>query len=111
MWVVPNIEHHEHTAPDGSVDVPQFSHTDYGNRVGIWRLMRVLDRFGIPGTVGLNSAACRHYPTIIEACLQRDWELMGHGLMTHAYGSGRGRRQRNRLEQAARTYQVIELIQ
>jgi peptidoglycan/xylan/chitin deacetylase (PgdA/CDA1 family) len=80
MWVVPNIEHYELTAPDGSIDVPQFSRTDYGNRAGVWRLMRVLDRFGIRGTVALNSAVCRHYPAIVEACVQQDWELMGHGI-------------------------------
>src|SRR4051812_22271862 len=80
LWVVPNIEHYELTAPDGSIDVPQFSRTDYGNRVGIWRLIDVLDRFGIRGTVALNSAVCRHYPTIVAACLQRGWELMGHGI-------------------------------
>jgi peptidoglycan/xylan/chitin deacetylase (PgdA/CDA1 family) len=78
--VLANVEHYELTAPDGTIDVPQFSRTDYGNRVGIWRLMRVLDRFGIRGTVALNSAVCRHYPTIVEACLQREWELMGDGI-------------------------------
>src|SRR5262245_44632160 len=80
LWVVPNIEHYELTAPDGRIDVPQFSRTDYGNRVGVWRIMRVLDEFGIRGTVALNSAVCRHYPTIVDACLRRDWELMGHGI-------------------------------
>jgi peptidoglycan/xylan/chitin deacetylase (PgdA/CDA1 family) len=78
--VVPNIEHYELMASDGSIDVPQFSRTDYGNRVGVWRVMNVLDRFGIRGTAALNSAVCRHYPAIVDACLQRDWELMGHGI-------------------------------
>jgi peptidoglycan/xylan/chitin deacetylase (PgdA/CDA1 family) len=77
---VPNIEHYELSGPDGKIDVPQFSRADYGNRVGIWRLMRMLDDFGIRGTVALNSAVCRHYPAIIEACLERNWELMGHGI-------------------------------
>jgi peptidoglycan/xylan/chitin deacetylase (PgdA/CDA1 family) len=77
---VPNIEHYELTSPDGSIDVPQFSRTDYGNRVGVWRVMHVLDSFDIRGTVALNSAVCRHYPAIVEACLQRNWELMGHGI-------------------------------
>ena len=80
VWVVPNIERYELTAPDGSIDVPQFSRANYGNRVGVWRLMRVLDRFGIRGTVALNSAVCRHYPAIVEACVQRNCELMGHGI-------------------------------
>jgi len=80
VWVVPNIEHYELTAPDGSVDVPQFSRTDYGNRVGVWRIIDLLSRFNIRGTVALNSAVCRHYPAIIDACLSSNWELMGHGI-------------------------------
>jgi peptidoglycan/xylan/chitin deacetylase (PgdA/CDA1 family) len=88
VWVVPNIEHYELTAPDGSIDVPQFSRTDYGNRVGVWRVMRVLDQLGIRGTVALNSAVCRHYPAIVEACVQRDWELMGHGITNSQSLSG-----------------------
>jgi allantoinase len=80
VWVVPNIEHYELASPDAGFDVPQFSRTDYGNRVGVWRVMQVLDRFGIRGTVALNSAVCRHYPAIVEACLRHDWELMGHGI-------------------------------
>lgn len=80
VWVVPNIEHYELAGADDSIDVPQFSRTDYGNRVGVWRLITLLERFGIRGTVALNSAVCRHYPAVVEACLQRDWELMGHGI-------------------------------
>jgi allantoinase len=77
LWIVPNIEHQ--VLPP-AFDVPWFSRTDYGNRVGIWRIMEVLDRFGIQGTVALNSAVCRHYPEVVQACLERDWELMGHGV-------------------------------
>jgi allantoinase len=77
LWIVPNIEHH---VLQPAYDVPGFSRADYGNRVGIWRIMEVLDRFGIRGTVALNSAVCRHYPQILQACLERGWELMGHGI-------------------------------
>jgi allantoinase len=77
LWIVPNIEHQ---VLQRAFDVPWFSRTDYGNRVGIWRIMEVLDRFGIRGTVALNSAVCRHYPEVVHACLERDWELMGHGV-------------------------------
>jgi peptidoglycan/xylan/chitin deacetylase (PgdA/CDA1 family) len=80
VWIVPNVEHYELAGRDGAFDVPQFSRTDYGNRVGIWRIMRLLDQFGIRGTVALNSAVCRHYPAIIDACVRRNWELMGHGV-------------------------------
>jgi allantoinase len=52
---------------------------DYGQRVGIWRLMDSLDRHGIRGTACLNSEVCREYPRIIEEGARRRWEWMGHG--------------------------------
>lgn len=52
---------------------------DYGQRVGIWRIMDVLDRHGIRGTACLNSEVCREYPRIIEEGKRRRWDWMGHG--------------------------------
>lgn len=51
---------------------------DYGNRVGVFRLIELLARFGIRGTAALNSHVCLHHPQIVEACLESNWELMGH---------------------------------
>lgn len=89
VWVIPNIEHYEIDLPglalhQGSTtlvpDVLNYAWRDYGVRVGIWRLMDVLDKYGIKGTVALNSAVCEHYPIIIEECNKRNWEFMGHGI-------------------------------
>ena len=55
-----------------------WSERDYGNRVGVWRLMEVLDRYGIRATVALNSLVCDHHPVIIEEGRRRQWEWMGH---------------------------------
>jgi allantoinase len=51
---------------------------DYGNRVGVFRLMEVLDRYGVRATVALNSDICVHHPEIIEEGEKRGWEWMGH---------------------------------
>jgi len=51
---------------------------DYGNRVGVFRLMEVLDRYKIRATVALNSDICVHHPEIIEEGEKRRWEWMGH---------------------------------
>jgi peptidoglycan/xylan/chitin deacetylase (PgdA/CDA1 family) len=88
VWVIPNIEHFEFETPltgfgsaVGKVpDVRNYSWKDYGNRVGLWRIMRILDKYDIKATVALNAAVCDHYPVIIEQCKQRDWEFMGHGI-------------------------------
>jgi peptidoglycan/xylan/chitin deacetylase (PgdA/CDA1 family) len=39
---------------------------DYGNRIGIGRLMEVLTRYGIRASAALNSEVCDHHPEIIE---------------------------------------------
>ena len=39
---------------------------DYGNRIGIGRLMEVLTRYGIRASATLNSEVCDHHPEIIE---------------------------------------------
>ncbi len=88
VWVIPNIEHFLFDRPSTSVtavttslvpDVLNYSWRDYGVRVGIWRMMDVMGKHGVKGTVALNSDVCRHYPPIIEAGKQLGWEWMGHG--------------------------------
>jgi len=88
VWVIPNIEHFLFDRPSTSVtsatvgfvpDVLNYSWRDYGVRVGIWRLMEVMEKHGFKGTVALNSDVCEKYPRIIEAGKQLGWEWMGHG--------------------------------
>src|SRR5258708_9303739 len=40
--------------------------------------MKVLDRYGVRGTGGLNSDLCAQHPEIIEECKARKWEFRGH---------------------------------
>jgi allantoinase len=47
-------------------DVVIWSERDYGNRVGVFRIMEVLDRHGIRATVALNSKLCPEHPFIVE---------------------------------------------
>lgn len=85
VWVIPNIEHYvfDMAYPNDQTeyvpDVRNYSWRDYGKRVGIWRLMEVLDEFDIRATVALNSDICEHAPAIVEAGMDRGWEFMGHG--------------------------------
>lgn len=89
VWVIINVEHYEYDlpaplpppSPDRPVpDVRNFAWLEYGPRVGIWRLMDMLDRQGIRATVALNSAVCQHYPAIVAEGKKRGWEFMGHGI-------------------------------
>jgi peptidoglycan/xylan/chitin deacetylase (PgdA/CDA1 family) len=92
VWVIPNIEHFHIDVPSGMAgpnppvpDVRNFAWLDFGNRVGIWRIMEVLDRHGIRATVALNAEVCDRYPIIVEEGKQRGWEFMGHGLTNSRY--------------------------
>lgn len=81
LWVIPNIEFFaldEAIAGPTVPDVPGFSVRDYGNRIGIFRIMETLDRHGIRATVALNSDVIAHHPEIIEEGNARGWEWMGH---------------------------------
>jgi peptidoglycan/xylan/chitin deacetylase (PgdA/CDA1 family) len=89
VWVIPNIEHFlfdrpatplTHATTRLTPDVLNYSWRDYGVRVGIWRMMDVMEKHGFKGTVALNSDVCRHYPRIIEGGKQLGWEWMGHGV-------------------------------
>lgn len=86
VWIIPNIEFFalDEQVPaaaggGGHVpDIPSWTVRDYGNRVGVFRLMEVMDRYNARGTVALNSELCAEHPEIIEESLKRRWEFMGH---------------------------------
>jgi allantoinase len=89
LWVIPNIEHFLFDRPAARIsggpvapspDVMNYSWRDYGVRVGIWRMMEVMQRHGVRGTVALNSDVCSEYPRIIEEGKRLGWEWMGHGI-------------------------------
>jgi allantoinase len=91
VWVVPNIEHFHLELGPSAPDVRNYSRRDYGNRVGIWRLMDVLEANGVRGTVALNGEVARHYPRIMQECARLNWELMGHGMTNSVVLTGLAR--------------------
>lgn len=57
-----------------SPDILNHAWRDYGNRVGLWRIMDAMDKHGFRGTVNLNSDVCREYPQIIKEGNSRKWD-------------------------------------
>ncbi len=66
-------------------DAREYSYRDYGNRVGFWRMLEVLDAYAIKCCVSLNMAVLEHYPEIAEAMVSRDWDFMSHGIYNTRY--------------------------
>ncbi len=88
FWVGLNIEHFVPGVPSTSItpitaqlvpDPLNAGWRDYGPRVGVWRVMDVLDRVGMRASVLLNSDVCAEYPEIILEGNKRDWRWLAHG--------------------------------
>ena len=86
LMVAPNIEffHVDKVIPGAPSsqlpDVTGYALRDYGSRIGVFRMMDVLDKHGIRATVLLNADVCAHHPAIIEEGNKRNWEWLGHGV-------------------------------
>jgi len=90
LWVILNVEFYPLNMPmpddsggrptgkNPNPQVRQWSQRDYGNRVGFVRLRDMMKRYGIPGTVALNSDVCDYHPQIVSDCVSLGWEMMGH---------------------------------
>ena len=95
LWVAPNVEHYEYLPDYDGVrnpwprtpypDVREYSYRDYGNRVGFWRMLEVLDKHSIRCCVSLNMAVLEHFPEIGEAMVQRNYDFMSHGIYNTRY--------------------------
>jgi peptidoglycan/xylan/chitin deacetylase (PgdA/CDA1 family) len=88
LYIGLNIEHFLVDHPSTSLNeataglVPDplnYGWRDYGVRVGIWRTMQSLDRYGVRASALLNSDVCAHYPQIVKAGMERRWAWLAHG--------------------------------
>lgn len=62
-----------------SPDFRTWSQREYGNRVGIFRLLEVLDRYPVKLTVPVNAACVMRHRTLIQQLAGRGAEFVGHG--------------------------------
>ena len=60
-------------------DIPNFTWRDWGNRVGVWRLLELLDDYGMPCAALLNTAVYDACPEVAQAFRVRGDEMVGHG--------------------------------
>ncbi len=63
-------------------DYRTYSWREYGNRVGVFRVLDALDRHGLTATVAANGEAVRRYPYLVNEFSRRGYEFAAHN--THA---------------------------
>ncbi len=82
-----NIEHfafgaglsHSLSVPLPGIDQRAFAWTDYGNRVGVWRIFGLLDELGLPASHLINTSLFEYAPQILAAIQARGDEVIAHG--------------------------------
>lgn len=93
VTVLLHLENWELEAPEGSVRDTRFTgeygfyfpeyrpytQREYGNRVGIFRILKLLDAFDMKVTVAANAMALTRYPELVAKLTQRGYEFAAHG--------------------------------
>jgi hypothetical protein len=101
LAVIVNLEHWDWEVPEGTPlavspmggpeglwsgnqpmfpDIGGYGNHEYGNRVGVFRVLALLDKYGIKPTLALDKAVADNYPELVREGLQRRAEFVAHGL-------------------------------
>jgi allantoinase len=62
----------------GTFDHASKAWSTYGGRVGVWRLIRMLDRLQIPATFFTNARCAEEYPDAVKQIVKSGHDLAGH---------------------------------
>jgi allantoinase len=95
LWICPNVLFFEYLPEPakytdifhsrGVPDIRFYGHQDYGNRVGFWRTLKMLDDYDVKCTPVISTAVLEHFPEIRDAMVERDWDLMLHSMYNTRY--------------------------
>jgi peptidoglycan/xylan/chitin deacetylase (PgdA/CDA1 family) len=69
-------------------DLGTETHMEYGSRVGIWRLCRLIDRYQIPATFSACARALERNPPLCDWLRARDHDILGHGYRWYGPDAG-----------------------
>ncbi len=70
-------------------DLRHFSLREYGNRVGIYRILKALDRYGATPTFAINTQVAERVPYLRDRLVERGNEILCHGWnMDHLHYGG-----------------------
>ncbi len=61
-------------------DLGTYSRREYGNRIGIFRVMRMLTAYGWRATAAIDAITSKNCPPILRECQRLGWEVAAHGI-------------------------------
>lgn len=88
-------------------DLRHFSLRDYGNRVGIYRILRALDQYGVKPTFAVNGELALRTPYLMHMLRERGDELIAHGWNMDSPHYG-GQAQEEEAELISRTLDTLQ---
>ena len=87
-----NQQGHPFKVPGGMTmpypDLRHYSLRDYGNRVGIYRILKALDKYGVTPTFSVSSRLAERTPYLMDMLKERGEEIACHGLHMDALHYG-----------------------
>lgn len=69
-------------------DLRHYSLRDYGNRVGVFRLLKAFEKYGVKPTFAINTRLAERAPYLLDAIRERGDEIICHGLHMDALHYG-----------------------
>ena len=69
----------------GKTDYASVAYGEYGGKAGIWRIMDVLARNGVKGTIDTNGRVAEVYPDALKELSEGGHEIVGHGWVNEIY--------------------------
>lgn len=70
-------------------DLRHFTVRDYGNRVGVFRILEALKDSGVKAGFVVNGEVAKRYPMLIEMIAEQGHEIIAHGMSTdHIHHEG-----------------------
>ena len=64
--------------PGHTPDFPNYTWREYGQRVGIWRLIELFDQMDVKASCTANAVTFERRSAMTDAILKRGWELLAH---------------------------------
>lgn len=61
------------------IDYFSLTYAEYAYKAGVWRLLDLLDEFGIAGSVSCNGLTGERHPEAVKALADAGCEIVGHG--------------------------------
>lgn len=70
-------------------DLRHFTVRDYGNRIGVFRILEALGTSGLSATFAVNGEIAKRYPPLMDTIIEAGHDVTAHGLSTdHIHHEG-----------------------